>query len=170
MSWTPHGQHLIAGEWVAGETTFASTPATGPSHKFAVGTPALVARACEAAEDAFWTYGYTTREQRAKFLETIADEIEARAAAITEIGSQETGLPTGRLEGERGRTTGQLRLFAEHIRKGEYLDRRVDAALPDRKPAPRPEIRMIQRPIGPVAVFGASNFPLAFSTAGGDTA
>ncbi|MFC0246129.1 aldehyde dehydrogenase (NADP(+)) [Falsochrobactrum ovis] len=170
MSWKPHGKHLIAGEWVAGEQTFASTPASGPSYDFAVGTPDLVARACEAAEEAFWTYGYTSREQRAVFLETIADEIEARAAAITEIGTQETGLPAGRLEGERGRTTGQLRLFADHIRKGAYLDRRVDEALPDRKPAPRPEIRMIQRPVGPVAVFGASNFPLAFSTAGGDTA
>ncbi|KAB2766016.1 aldehyde dehydrogenase (NADP(+)) [Brucella anthropi] len=170
MNFKPHGCHLIAGEWVAGEATFASAPATGPSHEFAVGTPALVARACEAAEDAFWTYGYTSREERALFLEAIADEIEARAAAITEIGTQETGLPTGRLEGERGRTTGQLRLFATHIRKGDYLDRRVDEALPDRNPAPRPEIRLMQRPIGPVAVFGASNFPLAFSTAGGDTA
>ncbi|ERM03029.1 2,5-dioxovalerate dehydrogenase [Brucella intermedia 229E] len=172
MIFKPHGCHLIAGEWVAGgEATFASTPATGSSHEFAVGTPALVARACEAAEDAFWTYGYTSREERAQFLEAIADEIEARAAAITEIGTQETGLPAGRLEGERGRTTGQLRLFATHIRKGDYLDRRVDEALPDRKPAPRPEIRLMQRPIGPVAVFGASNFPpLAFSTAGGDTA
>lgn len=73
-----------------GEATFASTPATGSSHEFAVGTPALVARACEAAEDAFWTYGYTSREERAQFLEAIADEIEARAAAITEIGTQET--------------------------------------------------------------------------------
>ncbi|MEN5249206.1 aldehyde dehydrogenase (NADP(+)) [Brucella pseudintermedia] len=170
MIFKPHGCHLIAGEWVAGEATFASTPASGPSHAFAVGTPALVARACEAAEDAFWTYGYTSREERARFLEAIADEIEARAAAITEIGTQETGLPAGRLEGERGRTTGQLRLFASHIRKGDYLDRRVDEALPDRNPAPRPEIRLMQRPIGPVAVFGASNFPLAFSTAGGDTA
>ncbi|PWL18595.1 aldehyde dehydrogenase (NADP(+)) [Falsochrobactrum shanghaiense] len=170
MSWKPHGSHLIAGEWVAGADRFASSPATGPSYAFAVGTPEHVARACEAAEEAFWTYGYTSREERAAFLEAIADEIEARAAAITEIGTQESGLPAGRLEGERGRTTGQLRLFAEHIRKGEYLDHRVDVALPDRKPAPRPEIRMIQRPIGPVAVFGASNFPLAFSTAGGDTA
>ncbi|MBV2143018.1 aldehyde dehydrogenase (NADP(+)) [Falsochrobactrum sp. TDYN1] len=170
MSWKPHGSHLIAGEWVAGEKTFASSPATGPSYEFAVGTPELVARACEAAEDAFWTYGYTSREERAAFLEAIADEIEARAAAITEIGTQESGLPAGRLEGERGRTTGQLRLFAQHIRKGEYLDHRVDEAQPDRKPAPRPEIRMIERPVGPIAVFGASNFPLAFSTAGGDTA
>ncbi len=164
------GKHLIAGEWVAGETTFSSDPAHGPAHDFAVGTVALVNRACEAAEEAFWTYGYTSREDRAKFLETIADEIEARGAEITEIGTQETGLPEARLNGERGRTTGQLRLFASHIRKGDYLDRRHDAALPDRQPLPRPDLKMIQRPIGPVAVFGASNFPLAFSTAGGDTA
>lgn len=170
MSWTPHGRHLIAGDWVAGDKTFTSAPASGPAHEFAVGTPELVTRACEAAEDAFWTYGYTSREERAAFLDAIADEIEARGAAITEIGTQETGLPAGRLEGERGRTTGQLRLFASHIRNGEYLDRRIDEAQPDRKPAPRPEIRLVQRPIGPVAVFGASNFPLAFSTAGGDTA
>ncbi|TMV54683.1 aldehyde dehydrogenase family protein, partial [Thioclava sp. BHET1] len=84
-------------------------------------------------------------------------------------GSAETGLPTARLEGERGRTTGQLRLFAAHIRDGAYLDRRHDAALPDRTP-PRPDLKMVERPIGPVGVFGASNFPLAFSTAGGDTA
>ncbi len=170
MSWTPHGKHLIAGEWVGGDATFRSEPAHGPAHDFSVGTVDLVNRACEAAEDAFWTYGYTSREERAAFLEAIADEIEARAEAITEIGTQETGLPVGRLQGERGRTTGQLRLFADHIRKGEYLDRRHDAALPDRQPAPRPEILMVERPIGPVAVFGASNFPLAFSTAGGDTA
>lgn len=167
---TPHGKHLIAGTWVAGDTTFASEPAHGPAHQFSVGTPALVDEACRAAEEAFWTYGYTTREARAKFLHAIADEIEARAAQITEIGTQETGLPEGRLNGERGRTTGQLRLFAEHILKGDHLDRRHDSALPDRQPLPRPDIKLVQRPIGPIAVFGASNFPLAFSTAGGDTA
>lgn len=170
MSWTPNGKHLIAGEWIGADATFVSAPATGPSHPFAKGTPELVVKACAAAEDAFWTYGYTSRSERADFLDAIADEIEARGAAITEIGTQETGLPAARLEGERGRTTGQLRLFAQHIRKGDYLDLRTDEALPDRKPLPRPEIRLIQRPIGPVAVFGASNFPLAFSTAGGDTA
>ncbi len=169
-TFTPHGKHLIAGDWVAGEATFTSAPASGEAHTFSVGTPALVDRAARAAEDAFWSYGYSTREERAKFLEAIADEIEARAAEITAIGSSETGLPTARLEGERGRTTGQLRLFAGHIRDGAYLDRRHDKALPDRKPLPRPDLRMIERPIGPVAVFGASNFPLAFSTAGGDTA
>ncbi len=170
MVFTPKGKHLVAGEWLDGQGTFASTPAHGPSHDFAVGTVELVNRACEAAEEAFLSYGYASRAERAAFLRAIADEIEARAEAITEIGSQETGLPEARLQGERGRTTGQLRLFADHIEKGEYLDRRFDAALPERQPAPRPEIRLIQRPIGPVAVFGASNFPLAFSTAGGDTA
>jgi len=170
MSFTPHGKHLIAGEWVAGDATFQSAPASGSAHAFAVGTVENVNAACEAAEDAFWTYGYSSREERAKFLNTIADEIEARAEAITQIGSEETGLPEARLNGERGRTTGQLRLFAEHILKGDYLDRRHDKALPDRQPLPRPDLKMVQRPIGPVAVFGASNFPLAFSTAGGDTA
>jgi NADP-dependent aldehyde dehydrogenase len=170
MTFTPHGKHLIAGEWVGTADRFSSEPAHGPVHGFSVGTVELVNRACVAAEEAFWSYGYASRETRAAFLEAIADEIEARAEAITEIGSQETGLPAARLQGERGRTTGQLRLFAAHIRAGDYLDRRIDAALPDRQPLPRPEIRLMQRPVGPVAVFGASNFPLAFSTAGGDTA
>ncbi|SIQ52092.1 NADP-dependent aldehyde dehydrogenase [Rhizobium sp. RU20A] len=170
MSFTPNGKHLVAGEWLEGNGTFASTPAHGPSHDFAVGTVEIVNKAAEAAEEAFLSYGYSSRADRAAFIRAIADEIEARADTITEIGTQETGLPVARLQGERGRTTGQLRLFADHIEKGDYLDRRVDAALPDRQPLPRPEIRLIQRPIGPVAVFGASNFPLAFSTAGGDTA
>lgn len=170
MSFTPHGKHLIAGDWIASDVTFQSEPAHGPAHSFSVGTPDLVTQACEAAEEAFWTYGYTTRQQRADFLNAIADQIEARAEAITQIGTQETGLPEARLQGERGRTTGQLRLFASHILAGDYLDRRHDAALPDRAPLPRPDLKMMQRPIGPVAVFGASNFPLAFSTAGGDTA
>ncbi|WP_425099301.1 aldehyde dehydrogenase (NADP(+)) [Tropicibacter sp. S64] len=170
MTFKPHGKHLIAGEWVASGQTFKSEPATGEAHDFSVGTVELVNRACEAAEEAFWTYGYSTRQQRADFLNAIADEIEARAEAITQIGTEETGLPEARLQGERGRTTGQLRLFATHIMDGDYLDRRHDAALPDRQPLPRPDLKMVQRPIGPVAVFGASNFPLAFSTAGGDTA
>lgn len=164
------GKHLIAGEWVGNAQTFASTPAHGPSHDFAVGTPAHVDAACLAAEAAFPAYSATTRAARAAFLTRIADEIDARGAEITEIGTQETGLPVARLEGERGRTTGQLRLFAAHILKDGWLDRRHDAALPDRQPAPRPDLKLIQRPIGPVAVFGASNFPLAFSVAGGDTA
>lgn len=170
MTYTPHGRHLIAGAWVEAAQTFASQPSTGPAHAFAVGTQADVDAACAAAEEAFWSYGYAPREERARFLEAVADAIEARGADITEIAMQETGLPQARLEGERGRTTGQLRLFAFHIREGAYLDRRHDTPLPDRKPLPRPDIRLIQRPVGPVAVFGASNFPLAFSAAGGDTA
>lgn len=169
-TFSPHGKHLIAGDWVAGDATFTSEPAHGKAYRFSVGTPALVDKAAEAAEEAFWSYGYSGREARADFLEAIADEIDARGDAITLIGCQETGLPEARLQGERGRTVGQLRLFAEHIRKGDYLDHRHDAALPDRAPLPRPDLKMVQRPIGPVAVFGASNFPLAFSTAGGDTA
>ena len=170
MTFKPHGKHLIAGEWIATDDTFTSEPASGEAHSFSVGNPQLVDQAAKAAEEAFLTYGYTSREERAAFLDTIADEIEARGDQITEIGTSESGLPEARLQGERGRTTGQLRLFAEHIRKGDYLDRRHDEALPDRAPLPRPDLRMMQRPIGPVAVFGASNFPLAFSTAGGDTA
>lgn len=170
MIFTPLGKHLVAGAWLGGAETFLSTPAHGPAHTFAMGTADLVDKACRAAEEAFASYGQSTSATRAGFLRAIADEIEARAEAITEIGTAETGLPAARLQGERGRTIGQLRLFADHIEAGDYLDRRHDAALPDRQPAPRPEIRMIQRPIGPVAVFGASNFPLAFSTAGGDTA
>lgn len=164
------GKHLIAGEWLDGDATFLSEPASGPSHDFAVGTVALVDQACEEAEAAFASFGWSTRAERAAFLRKAADEIDARGDEITEIGVQETGLPEARLIGERGRTTGQLRLFADHIEAGDYLDRRHDAALPDRAPLPRPDLKMIQRPIGPVAVFGASNFPLAFSTAGGDTA
>lgn len=170
MTFIPHGKHLIAGAWVAGNATFLSSPAHGPSHDFSLGTSADVDAAAKAAEAAFESYGYSTRAQRAAFLNAIADQIEARADAITQIGTQETGLPEARLQGERGRTTGQLRLFADHILQGDYLDRRHDVALPDRAPLPRPDLKMIQRPIGPVAVFGASNFPLAFSTAGGDTA
>ena len=170
MDYQPHGKHLVAGEWVGGGAQFHSEPASGPAHAFSVGTVELVDRAVQGAEAAFASFGRSSRAERAALLGAIADEIEARGPAITAIGSAETGLPAARLEGERGRTTGQLRLFAAHILKGDYLDRRFDPALPERKPAPRPEIRLMQRPIGPVAVFGASNFPLAFSTAGGDTA
>lgn len=170
MSYKLTGKHLIAGDWVAGDTTFQSEPAHGPANTFPVGTPALVDQAAKAAEDAFWSFAYSTREDRAALLNKIADEIDARGDEITEIGTQETGLPEARLNGERGRTVGQLRLFASHILDGAYLDRRHDEALPDRAPLPRPDLRLMQRPIGPVAVFGASNFPLAFSVAGGDTA
>ena len=169
MTFTPHGKHLINGDWIATDTTFTSVPVTGDAHAFSTGTVELVDAACTAAAAAFPAFAATSREVRATLLETIAAEIDARGAEITAIGTAESGLPAGRLEGERGRTTGQLRLFASHIRAGAYLDLRQDPALPERNP-PRPDLRLIQRPVGPVAVFGASNFPLAFSTAGGDTA
>ncbi len=169
-SFRPHGRHFVAGEAIATGEQFSSAPASGPAHAFCVGTPALVDQACGQAEQAFESFGQSTRDERAALLDAIAHEIDARADAITEIGSEETGLPAARLVGERGRTVMQLRLFASHIRQGDYLDRRHDAAQPDRQPLPRPDMRLMQRPIGPVAVFGASNFPLAFSVAGGDTA
>jgi 2,5-dioxopentanoate dehydrogenase len=170
MSFAPRGKHLIAGQWIDGEHRFQSDCVSGDNHSFVVGTEQDVAKACEAASEAFVSFATTSRDVRAQFLNAIADEIENRGAALTAIALSETGLPAARLDGERGRTTGQLRLFASHILKGDYLDRRWDAALPDRKPLPRTELFMMQRPIGPVGVFGASNFPLAFSTAGGDTA
>ena len=164
------GKHLIGGEWVGSESSFKSSPAKGKTHEFNIGTPKLIDKAAKKAEEAFSSYGYISRKERSQFLKNISEEIDKRGDEITEIGSQETGLPEMRLEGERARTVGQLRLFAEHIENGDYLDIRHDIALPNRGPLPRPDLRLIQRPIGPVAIFGASNFPLAFSVAGGDTA
>ena len=129
-----------------------------------------VASACAAAEAAFPVYRQTDSEQRAVFLECIAEKIVALGEPLIDVVMRESGLPRARLEGERGRTVGQLRLFAEELRSGRWQGIRVDPALPDRTPLPRPDLRMRKIPVGPVAVFGASNFPLAFSTAGGDTA
>ncbi|MBE3638598.1 aldehyde dehydrogenase (NADP(+)) [Mangrovicoccus algicola] len=164
------GRHLIAGNWTASDGTFRSDPVTGEGQDYCAGGAAEIDAAATAAAEAFATYGWTSREDRAALLERIAEEIEARGPQLTAIGGAETGLPAARLEGERGRTCGQLRLFAGHLRDGAYLDIRHDPALPDRAPLPRPDLRLMQRPVGPVGVFGASNFPLAFSTAGGDTA
>lgn len=122
------------------------------------------------ASKAFPLYRVCDDEQRALFLEKIADNIEALGDALLEKVAEETALPLPRLIGERGRTTGQLRLFAQLIKNGAWRKIIVDEAIPDRKPLPRQEIRQMQVPLGPVVVFGASNFPLAFSVAGGDTA
>ena len=165
-----HGKHLIAGEWVGDEESFVNMPVTGSPDHFAVGRPEHVDRAVRAAERVFPEFAATSRATRATFLRAVTAEINARGAELTAIGMKETGLPFQRLEGERARTTGQLQLFAAHIETGDYLDRRHGPVLPDRKPQPRPDLKMMQRPVGPVAVFGASNFPLAFSVAGGDTA
>ncbi|MEQ9507264.1 MAG: aldehyde dehydrogenase (NADP(+)) [Hyphomonas sp.] len=164
------GCHLIAGEWHASKKRYKSLGLDGMEIEVSSGGASEIDLAARAADEAFKSYSNTSRDQRAAFLDKIADCIEARGEAITHAGTAETGLPAARLNGERGRTTGQLRLFADHIRAGDYLDRRHTPALPDRQPAPRPDLRLIQRPVGPVGVFGASNFPLAFSTAGGDTA
>jgi NADP-dependent aldehyde dehydrogenase len=112
MAYEFTGKHLIAGRWVAGSETFTSSPAEGPVRNFSFGSAALVDEAVRGAEEAFESYGYSSRAERAAFLEAIAEEIDARGDDITEIGSGETGLPKARLVGERGRTVGQLRLFA----------------------------------------------------------
>jgi NADP-dependent aldehyde dehydrogenase len=129
-----------------------------------------VDRACARAEAAFDPYRAAGLEQRAAFLDTIAEEILALGDDLLDRAGAETALPRARLEGERGRTIGQLRQFAELVRSGSWQGVRIDPALPDRKPLPRPDLRMRRIPLGPVAIFGASNFPLAFSVAGGDTA
>ncbi|MEW9856644.1 aldehyde dehydrogenase (NADP(+)) [Novosphingobium sp. M1R2S20] len=146
--------------------------ATGEPHgePLAVSSIEDVAKACAAADAAFDTYRSTTREARAAFLERIAEEILGLGDSLVEAGSNESGLPRARIENERGRTVTQLRLFAEVVRTGLWQQLRIDPAMPDRQPLPRPDLRLRMIPVGPVAVFGASNFPLAFSTAGGDTA
>jgi 2,5-dioxopentanoate dehydrogenase len=171
---TLQGTSLIGREAVTGDQAVihAIDPASGKP--LAPDYPGLdrsaVARACELAENAFLAYRETSLEERGNFLESIADEIEAIGDELITRAMAETGLPRARIEGERGRTCGQLRLFASVVRAGEWLDVRIDPALPERQPLPRADLRQRHVALGPVAVFGASNFPLAFSVAGGDTA
>lgn len=162
------GKNLIDGTWTGSDTMLPSVDLEGVS--FAQATAEDVDRACKAARAAFRGYSSTSRVDRAQFLRRIAEEMDVLGDQITEAGTGETGLPAARLEGERGRTTGQLRMFADLIEDTKYLDIRKDGALPDRQPLPRSDLRLTHKAIGPVVVFGASNFPLAFSTAGGDTA
>lgn len=129
-----------------------------------------VGTACAAADAAFDRFKESDPGHRARLLETVADALDARGAAIVEQAVRETALPAARLVGEVGRTTGQLRLFARVVREGRWAGVTVDTAQPARVPTPRSDLRMRRVGIGPVAVFGASNFPVAFSTAGGDTA
>lgn len=163
-----HGKNLVDGDWVGSSDLLTSDDLKG--QEFAQATGEQVDAACLAARRDFRAYSRTTRDQRAAFLREIATQMDVLGAEITETGTQETGLPAARLDGERGRTTGQLRMFADLIETPDYLDIRKDGALPDRTPLPRPDLRLTHKGIGPVVVFGASNFPLAFSTAGGDTA
>lgn len=162
------GKNLIDGAWVGSDKTAASVDLDG--FEFAQASVDQVDLSCRAARRDFRIYARTNRAARAAFLRAIAEEMDLLGDEITEVGVKETGLPAARLTGERGRTTGQLRMFADLIEETKYLDIRHDEALPERAPLPRPDMRLTHRPIGPVVVFGASNFPLAFSTAGGDTA
>ena len=137
---------------------------------FAQATPEEVAAAALAAEAAFAEYNALSPERRAQFLDAIADQLDALDDNFVATVCRETALPAGRIQGERGRTSNQMRLFARVLRRGDYLGARIDRAQPQRQPLPRPDLRQYRTGVGPVAVFGASNFPLAFSTAGGDTA
>jgi len=165
---------------VTGKSLIACEPIDSPAGHFMAGgglatfeeaSGVHVNRALEAAEKAFNEYSRLSPEQRAAFLDRIGVEIETLGDTLLTAANAETALPISeRLAGERARTIGQLRMFANLIREGSWVDARIDRAIPDRKPLPKPDIRRMLIPIGPVAVFGASNFPLAFSVAGGDTA
>jgi alpha-ketoglutaric semialdehyde dehydrogenase len=167
------GHFLIGARAVARDATFSGyDPSRGEqiAPAFSISTAEDVAEACRLAAEAFDAFRDTDPDQRARFLETIADNIDALGDALVARAMQESGLPQARLAGERGRTSGQLRLFATHLRRGDWAGVTFDTPLPDRAPLPRSDLRQRRIAIGPVAVFGASNFPLAFSVAGGDTA
>ncbi len=155
-----------------GGAIHAVDPSTGATLDVTFGgaTAADLDAATALAAAAFGPYRNTTPQARAAFLEAVAAQIEAIGDDLIVRAMAETGLPRPRLEGERGRTVGQLRMFAGVLRDGGWLEARIDPAQPDRKPMARPDLRLRKVPLGPVAVFGASNFPLAFSVAGGDTA
>jgi NADP-dependent aldehyde dehydrogenase len=171
---TLHGKSFIAGSLgaVGGKAFRAENPATREqlAPEFHEASEAEVAHALDASSVAFGEYRMRSGAERAKLLETIADEIEKLGEPLLQRAHAETGLPLARLTGERARTCGQLRLFAQVARDGSWVDARIDPALPDRQPLPRPDLRRMLIPLGPVVVFGSSNFPLAFSVAGGDTA
>ena len=161
-----------ASERQGGAPFFAIDPSTGAKGEVAFhnASAADVADACALADAAFESFSTLTPDARAAFLEAVADGIMAIGDLLITTAMSETGLPRGRLEGERARTVGQLRLFAGYVRQGDWLDATIDKALPERQPLPRSDLRRVNQSVGPVAVFGASNFPLAFSVAGGDTA
>jgi alpha-ketoglutaric semialdehyde dehydrogenase len=149
----------------------ARNPATGESlePEFVEASIGEIDRASRAAEGAFEPYAGLSPQKRAGFLRAVAQQVLGLGDQLTERAAAETALPVPRLESERARTVSQILLFAELVEEGSWVEARIDRALPDRKPQPRPDIRRMLVPIGPVAVFGASNFPLAFSVAGGDT-
>lgn len=167
------GKQIIGNEWTGdGINSFqAINPKNGEllATAFFEATATEVEAAAVKAAQAFQSYRAKTGEERAVFLEAIAAEIEQLGEDLVMRCVSESGLPVGRIEGERGRTTGQLLLFAQFLREGSWVQATIDTAMPDRKPLPKPDIRSMQKALGPVLVFGASNFPLAFSVAGGDT-
>ncbi len=155
-----------------GEFFYAVNPVNGQRLEpgFSPATPTDVDAAVQLASDAFSVYGRASGAERGAFLRKIAEKIESIGDELIERAHLEAALPQRRLQGERARTCGQLRMFAQVAEEGSWVCARIDQAQPDRKPAPSPDIRSMLRPLGPVVVFGASNFPLAFSVAGGDTA
>jgi alpha-ketoglutaric semialdehyde dehydrogenase len=171
---TLSGHSIIAGRQVVGTggTTHGIDPATNAELEpaYSLVDEAQLAQATAAAEEAFESFSSLDPETHAGFLEKIAANIEAAGPELVDRASTETGLPKPRLQGELARTTGQLRLFARVVRQGDHRGVRIEPPLPERTPLPRPDLRQRKVPLGPVAVFGASNFPFAFSTAGGDTA
>ncbi|WP_150818024.1 aldehyde dehydrogenase family protein, partial [Pseudomonas fluorescens] len=162
------GQRSAAGTVIV-KSVDASTGETLP-HDFYQATLEEVDAAAKAAAAAYPAYRTLSAEHRALFLDAVADELDALGDEFVALVCRETALPAARIQGERGRTSGQMRLFAKVLRRGDFYGARIDRALPERKPLPRPDLRQYRIGLGPVAVFGASNFPLAFSTAGGDTA
>ncbi|WP_322617310.1 aldehyde dehydrogenase (NADP(+)) [Pseudomonas sp. BIC9C] len=168
------GHNYIGGQRSAvGSIKLQSVDATTGEalpHDFYQATEQEVAAAATAAAAAYPAYRSLSAERRAQFLDAIADELDALGDDFVAVVCRETALPAGRIQGERGRTSGQMRLFAKVLRRGDFYGARIDRALPERQPLPRPDLRQYRIGLGPVAVFGASNFPLAFSTAGGDTA
>lgn len=153
-------------------TTFQSYVPVNDTYlpeKFYPATPEEVDRTMQLAEKAFDEYAALPASRRADFLVAVAEEIMAMGGELLERAHQETGLPMGRLQGERGRTVNQLTQFADLIREGSWVEARIDTALPDRSPAPKPDLRKMLIPIGPIVVFGSSNFPFAYSIAGVDT-
>ncbi len=168
------GENLIGATRVMGQgipfRAFNPSQACEIEPVFYSADEAEVGQACALAEAAFDTYRHAAATQRAALLNTIADNIAGIGGQLIERAMMESGLPAARLEGERNRTIGQLRMFAGLVLEGSWIDARIETAMPERQPLPRPDLRMQSIPLGPVAVFGASNFPLAFSVAGGDTA
>ncbi|HUR11729.1 MAG TPA: aldehyde dehydrogenase (NADP(+)) [Flavitalea sp.] len=129
-----------------------------------------ISEVVEQSFQAFLSYRKKSGNEKAIFLDSIAEQIEAEGDTLIQTAARETNLPAARLTGERARTTMQLRMFATMLREGNWLEASIDTAQPQRAPLPKPDIRKMLFPIGPVIVFGASNFPFAYSTAGGDTA